>query len=90
MRAAGSLAGLGALALGVACGSGSSGGVHEIIDVQRALGRAAIDAGADLVIGTHPHVIQGIETYRGRRIVYSLGNFVFGANVNPTDKEAII
>ena len=65
-------------------------GNHEIIDVQRALGRAAIDAGADLVIGTHPHVIQGIETYRGRRIVYSLGNFVFGGNVNPADKEAII
>jgi poly-gamma-glutamate synthesis protein (capsule biosynthesis protein) len=65
-------------------------GVHEIIDVQRALGRAAIDAGADLVIGTHPHVVQGIETYHGRRIVYSLGNFVFGGNVNPTDKEAII
>jgi poly-gamma-glutamate synthesis protein (capsule biosynthesis protein) len=65
-------------------------GVHEIIDVQRALGRAAIDAGADLVIGTHPHVIQGLETYRGRRIVYSLGNFVFGGNVNPAEKEAII
>ena len=65
-------------------------GVHEIIDVQRALGRAAIDAGADLVLGTHPHVIQGIETYRARRIVYSLGNFVFGGNVNPTEKEAII
>jgi hypothetical protein len=65
-------------------------GVTEVIDVQRALGRAAIDAGADLVLGTHPHVIQGIETYLGRRIVYSLGNFVFGGNVNPTDKEAII
>jgi poly-gamma-glutamate synthesis protein (capsule biosynthesis protein) len=65
-------------------------GAHEVIDVQRALGRAAIDAGADLVLGTHPHVIQGIETYGGRRIVYSLGNFVFGGNVNPTDKEAII
>ncbi len=65
-------------------------GNHEIIDVQRALGRAAIDAGADLVLGTHPHVIQGIESYRGRRIVYSLGNFVFGGNVNPADKEAII
>jgi len=65
-------------------------GVHEVIDVQRALGRAAIDAGADLILGTHPHVIQGIETYRGRRIVYSLGNFVFGGNVNPTDKEAIV
>lgn len=65
-------------------------GVHEIIDVQRALGRAAIDAGADLVIGTHPHVIQGLETYHGKRIVYSLGNFVFGGNVNPAEKEAII
>jgi poly-gamma-glutamate synthesis protein (capsule biosynthesis protein) len=65
-------------------------GVHEIIDVQRALGRAAIDAGADLVLGTHPHVIQGIETYRGRRIVYSLGNFVFGGNVDPKDRDAII
>jgi poly-gamma-glutamate capsule biosynthesis protein CapA/YwtB (metallophosphatase superfamily) len=65
-------------------------GSHEIIDVQRALGRAAIDAGADLVLGTHPHVIQGIETYRDRRIVYSLGNFVFGGNVNPADKEAIV
>jgi poly-gamma-glutamate synthesis protein (capsule biosynthesis protein) len=65
-------------------------GKTEVIDVQRALGRAAIDAGADLVLGTHPHVIQGIETYRGRRIVYSLGNFVFGGNVNPTDKEAIV
>jgi poly-gamma-glutamate synthesis protein (capsule biosynthesis protein) len=65
-------------------------GVHEVIDVQRAFGRAAIDAGADLILGTHPHVIQGIETYHGRRIVYSLGNFVFGGNVNPADKEAIV
>ena len=65
-------------------------GSAEVIDVQRALGRAAVDSGADLVLGTHPHVIQGIETYRGRRIVYSLGNFVFGGNVNPTDKEAIV
>jgi poly-gamma-glutamate capsule biosynthesis protein CapA/YwtB (metallophosphatase superfamily) len=44
---------------------------------QIAFAHAAIDAGADLVIGHHPHVIQAAETYRGRPIFYSLGNFVF-------------
>ncbi len=57
---------------------------------QRALGRAAIDAGAALVLGHHPHVLQGIETYQGRHIVYSLGNFVFGANSQPQDMDSII
>lgn len=42
--------------------------------------RAAIDMGADLVIGHHPHVIQGLEVYNDRLIVYSLGNFVFGGS----------
>ena len=44
---------------------------------QRELAHALIDAGADAVIGAHPHVTQGVEMYRGRPIVYSLGNFVF-------------
>lgn len=44
---------------------------------QRQLARTMIDAGADLVIGGHPHVTQGAEYYRGKLIVYSLGNFVF-------------
>ena len=44
---------------------------------QRELARALIDAGADAVIGSHPHVTQGAEMYRGKPIVYSLGNFVF-------------
>ena len=44
---------------------------------QVAFAHAAIDAGADLVIGHHPHVIQPVERYRGREIFYSLGNFVF-------------
>jgi poly-gamma-glutamate capsule biosynthesis protein CapA/YwtB (metallophosphatase superfamily) len=57
---------------------------------QRWLGKAAIDAGADLVLGHHPHVLQGIETYRGRHIVYSLGNFVFGANSQPKDMDTLI
>ncbi len=47
---------------------------------QRQIARAAIDAGADLVIGHHPHVVQPVETYRGKPIAYSLGNFVFGAS----------
>lgn len=44
---------------------------------QRAMARVAIDAGADVVVGAHPHVIQPYETYNGKLIVYSLGNFVF-------------
>jgi poly-gamma-glutamate capsule biosynthesis protein CapA/YwtB (metallophosphatase superfamily) len=44
---------------------------------QRKLARAMIDAGADAVIGAHPHVTQGAEMYRGKPIIYSLGNFFF-------------
>jgi len=44
---------------------------------QRALAQRMIDAGADAVIGGHPHVTQGVELYRGKPIIYSLGNFVF-------------
>lgn len=44
---------------------------------QRTLARLMIDAGADVVVGGHPHVTQGVERYRGKLIVYSLGNFVF-------------
>jgi poly-gamma-glutamate synthesis protein (capsule biosynthesis protein) len=44
---------------------------------QRTLARQCIDAGADVVVGAHPHVLQGFEYYRGRLIAYSLGNFVF-------------
>ncbi len=59
-------------------------------ETQVALGHAAIDAGADLVVGSHPHVIQGWEVYQGRYIVYSLGNFCFGGNSNPTDKDCMM
>lgn len=59
-------------------------------DYQKSLGRKSIDWGADLVIGHHPHVIQGIEEYQGKYIVYSLGNFCFGANRNPPDKDCLI
>jgi poly-gamma-glutamate synthesis protein (capsule biosynthesis protein) len=48
-----------------------------VADYQRAIGRAAIEAGADIVIGHHPHVLQEIEIWRGRPIFYSMGNFAF-------------
>jgi poly-gamma-glutamate capsule biosynthesis protein CapA/YwtB (metallophosphatase superfamily) len=44
---------------------------------QQEYGRACVDSGADLVIGHHPHVMQGIEKYKGKIILYSLGNFIF-------------
>lgn len=57
---------------------------------QTMLARLAIDEGADLVCGHHPHVLQGIEEYKGKNIVYSLGNFCFGGNSNPSDKDTMI
>lgn len=59
-------------------------------DIQKQFGRLAVDSGADLVLGHHPHVIQGIEDYKGKNIVYSLGNFSFGGNKNPGDKDTFI
>lgn len=57
---------------------------------QRAIGRAAIDAGADVVIGHHPHIVQGIELYKGRYILYSLGNLMFGGNTDPDDRDSYL
>lgn len=59
-------------------------------EIQENIARYAIDNGADLVLGHHPHVLQGIECYNGKYIVYSLGNFVFGGNKNPKDKDTMI
>lgn len=57
---------------------------------QISLAHRAVDLGASLVIGHHPHVLQGIEAYNGVNIVYSLGNFCFGGNKNPSDKDTLI
>ena len=59
-------------------------------EVRVELAHAAIDAGADLVLGHHPHVLQGIEQYKGKNIVYSLGNFCFGGNMYPSDMDTMI
>ncbi|MCB2289488.1 CapA family protein [Clostridium sp. CS001] len=60
------------------------------IDAQKELAHFAIDNGADIILGHHPHVIQGIEQYKNRIIAYSLGNFCFGGNSNPSDKTTFI
>ncbi|KKB33040.1 poly-gamma-glutamate biosynthesis [Bacillus thermotolerans] len=57
---------------------------------QRTLAQYTIDSGADLILGHHPHVVQGIEEYNGKFIVYSLGNFMFGGNRNPSDKDTFV
>ena len=59
-------------------------------DYQVELGRKAIDWGADLVLGHHPHVLQELELYHGRLIAYSLGNFVFGSESNRTNTSMIL
>lgn len=53
-------------------------------EYQRSLGKKIIDAGADIVIGSHPHVLQGVEYYNGKPICYSLGNFIFGSSIPKT------
>ena len=58
--------------------------------IQNNLAKHAIDAGAHLVLGSHPHVIQGISKYHEKNIVYSMGNFCFGGNRNPSDKDSFI
>jgi len=58
---------------------------------QRRIARLAVDAGADLVLGHHPHVLQGIELYKGGIILYSLGNYIFDMDPDPTyDSVAVI
>ncbi|MDF2722181.1 MAG: poly-gamma-glutamate biosynthesis capsule formation protein [Paenibacillus sp.] len=57
---------------------------------QKDYAREYIDAGADLIIGGHPHVLQGFESYKGKWIAYSLGNFIFTMNENPTTWETIV
>ena len=57
---------------------------HSVTDYQKTMGKAFIDAGADAVIGGHPHVLQGIEFYNNKPIVYSLGDFWFNYETKET------
>lgn len=68
---------------------GDEGAYHHYED-QETLGHAAIDAGADLVIGHHSHRIQEMEEYKGKYIFYSLANCCFGGHPNPSDMDSFI
>ena len=68
---------------------GIEGDYHQSNE-QIKLGHYMIDNGVDLVLGSHPHLIQGIEKYNNKFIVYSMGNFLFGGNKNPRDKDTFI
>lgn len=57
---------------------------------EKKMAHQFIDAGADIVWGHHPHILQDIEEYNGGIIYYSLGNFSFGGNSNPADKDTAI
>ena len=57
---------------------------------QRRVARALIDAGADLIVGGHPHWVQGIELYRDRLIAHSLGNYVFDMDFSRPTREGVI
>ncbi len=59
-------------------------------DYQKEMGHLAIDLGADAVVGHHPHILQGIELYKGKPIAYSLGNFCFGTWTNAVWDSAIL
>ena len=72
----------------IACPLWGVEGDYNANGKQQELAHGLIDAGADLIIGNHPHVLQGIEYYQGKLICYSLGNFSFGANRDPYDKKA--
>jgi hypothetical protein len=59
-----------------------------IADYQREVGRAAVDAGADLILGSHAHILKGIAVYRGRPIFYSLGNFAIDLRMDKAHAES--
>ncbi len=61
----------------------------DILSVVRELAHEFVDAGADLVIGSHPHVVQGKEVYQGKTIYYSLGNMVFDQYENEATKNGL-
>lgn len=65
-------------------------GVHTATETQKRLAHYAIDLGSHIVIGHHPHRLQGIEKYKGAYILYSLANFCFGGNTDPSDKDTMI
>lgn len=65
-------------------------GSYKVADWQKSVAHAAIDAGADIIYGSHPHVLQQVEEYKGGVIMYSMGNWSFGGNTAPRDRDTAI
>lgn len=65
-------------------------GSYHFNSKQERIARIAIDAGADMVVGHHPHVLQPLCQYKGKPIAYSMGNFSFGGNTHPKDQDTVI
>ncbi len=74
----------------IACTHWGGDKVYEQEPEQLELGHWCVDLGYDLILGCHPHVIQGIEYYNGAYIVHSMGNFCYGGHLNPSDKDSMI
>ena len=74
----------------IACMHWGGDGIYYQEQEQLDIGHWLVDLGYDLVLGCHPHVIQGIECYNGKYIVYSMGNFCYGGHNNPGDKDSMI
>ncbi len=74
----------------IACTHWGEERVYTANSYQVGIAHRLIDAGVDLIIGNHSHVLQNLEVYKGKVIVYSLGNFCFGGNKNPSDKNTAI
>jgi len=68
---------------------GGTESVHKPDSWKKKAARQLVDNGADLVVGSHPHVLQPRETYKGVEIVYSLGNFCYGGNRSPENRTII-
>lgn len=62
---------------------------HKFNSIQQNFAHTLIDAGADLIIGHHPHVVQGFEIYKNKPIFYSLGNFIFDQYFSPDTQEEL-
>lgn len=63
---------------------------YIVTDEQKDVAHACVDAGANLIYGSHPHVLEPMEEYNGAIILYSMGNFSFGGNTAPKDKDTCI
>ncbi|MBQ8307013.1 MAG: CapA family protein [Blautia sp.] len=74
----------------IACMHWGENYVKQASSEEKKLGHLCVDLGADMVLGCHAHILQGVERYKGRYIFYSLGNFTYGGRAVPADVETMI